>query len=214
MPIAKPSLLRTLLFPLVIATLRSASLHAADAPDAQSVFDGDYRQPFARSFLEKTSSRKGWREWIDELDQRPFTAVAGVRSQADAWLPAGWPLPPERWPDYSAYSRVQVSLAPAASFTAPQPFVLAAVTPQPQAAGQSLSIGPNEQNGGNYTVSSAGETWNIVYLGNSGVGTLNHSAGTLTITTELDMAIGGYSPGGSPPTAPTTWAARASSPAR
>ena len=63
------------------------------------------------------------------------------------------------------------------------------ITPQPQGAGQTLSVGPSGNGGTNYTVAAAGETWDSVYLGNNGAGTLNHSAGTLTITTQLWLGI-------------------------
>ena len=80
-------------------------------------------------------------------------------------------------------------------FTNPQPFARAAVAtvlPQPQDAGQTLEIGPGLNGGSNYTVSAAGETWANVYLGIYGTGTLNHSAGTLTITNQIWL---GYASG-------------------
>ena len=70
------------------------------------------------------------------------------------------------------------------------PLGVATVLPQPQAAGQTLDIGPGANGGTSYTVSSGGETWDSVYLGYNGTGTLNHSAGTLTITNQLWLGFG------------------------
>ena len=73
-----------------------------------------------------------------------------------------------------------------------------AVTPTPQAAGQTGEVDTTNPNDGGtylgptYTVPSGGDAFDSLYLGINQTGTVNHSSGTLTISQYFEMAdLGG-----------------------